>query len=205
MYRIEEFPDIWCDACLRDSEGRFLFLSVYGRDGSLMQFMAALDLGEKEKGVAHFHLADASGDRHLVDVGGTKRLAKQAGRLPRQNLFGPLSQLWLFDAKLQTPDRVNRIGFAMHYGSVTAAGYGSALSDLADRAWLLVKNLSPVALLDVWREQVMAWCMEKNAVEFIGSDLYPALGPVRAARVSLTDHFTAFVSGAVREHRLQLE
>ena len=36
------------------------------------------------------------------------------------------------------------------------------------------------------------------------SSLYPALGPVQAMRVSLTDHFPAFISQAVRERRLEL-
>ena len=36
------------------------------------------------------------------------------------------------------------------------------------------------------------------------SSLYPALGPVQAMRVSLSDHFTTFISQEVREHRLQL-
>jgi hypothetical protein len=36
------------------------------------------------------------------------------------------------------------------------------------------------------------------------SSLYPALGPVQAMRVSLTDHFTAFISQEVRQRRLLL-
>lgn len=48
LYQIEEFSDIWADACLRDSEGRLMFLSVYGRDGVLMQMLAAFELGDRK-------------------------------------------------------------------------------------------------------------------------------------------------------------
>ena len=58
MYYVEEFPEVWADACVRDSEGRFLFLSVFGRDGSLMQFIAAMELEGKERGVSRFNLID---------------------------------------------------------------------------------------------------------------------------------------------------
>ncbi|MCL1962056.1 MAG: hypothetical protein FWG56_09865 [Desulfovibrionaceae bacterium] len=200
LYRIEEYPEIWADACLRDSEGRFMFLSLYGRDGSLMQFLAAMELGESERGVQRFHLQAADGQRHLVDVGGAQRLAKHAGKLPRQNLFGPLNHLWVFDKSLQTPDQANRIGWALHS---TAAGRQET-TGLADRVWQLINALSPVALQDHWREPVLSWCRNKGATQLMDSSLYPALGPVQAMRVSLTDHFTAFISQEVRQRRLLL-
>lgn len=96
LYRIEEFPELFADACLRNSEGEFKFLSLYGRDGAILQFMAAMDLGAKDGGVQHFHLiGGVGGERHRADVGAADRLIKHAGRLPRQNLFGPLSQVWI--------------------------------------------------------------------------------------------------------------
>ena len=54
LYQIEEFSDIWADACLRDSEGRLMFLSVYGRDGVLMQMLAAFELGASQRASIRF-------------------------------------------------------------------------------------------------------------------------------------------------------
>ena len=51
LYQIEEVSDIWADGGLRDSEGRLMFLSVYGRDGVLMQMLAAFELGAAQRGV----------------------------------------------------------------------------------------------------------------------------------------------------------
>ena len=205
MYQIEEFPEVWVDACIRDAEGRFLFLSMYGRDGSLMQFMAAIQLGTKEGGVQRFHLVAAGGELHQAEVGGADRLAKHSARLPKQNLFGPLSQMWIYDKSLQTPDRVNRIGWALHRQlSEVGADMQPAGDQLCERAWQLIKNLSPVALQDHWRGEILTWCMEKAATQTMGSDLYPVLGQVHAMRVSLTDHFLTFISDGVRAGRLRL-
>jgi hypothetical protein len=198
MYRIEEFSEIWADACLRSSEGRLMFLSYYGRDSSVMQFLAALELGRTERGLNRFHLVDEQGQRHPVDVDGTDRLGKHASRLPRQNLFGPLSHNWIYDKSLQTPDRANRIAWVMHRPEADARPATSELSVLDDKAWQVMVDLSPVALLDHWRQPCLDWCREKRAVELLDDPVYPALGQVIAMRVSLSDHFVKFVSDGVR-------
>jgi hypothetical protein len=198
MYRIEEFSEIWADACLRSSEGRLMFLSYYGRDSSVMQFLAALELGRTERGLNRFHLVDGQGQRHLVDVDGTDRLGKHASRLPRQNLFGPLSHNWIYDKSLKTPDRANRIAWVMHRPDAGARQATSELSALDDKAWQVMVDLSPVALLDHWRQPCLDWCREKRAVELLDDPMYPALGQVMAMRVSLSDYFVKFVSDGVR-------
>lgn len=204
LYRIAEFPEVWSDACLRDSEGRFLFLSLYGRDGSLMQLLAAMELGAQERGVQHLHLENPADpqDRHMVSVGAAERLSKHACKLPRQNLFGPLNHMWVFDKSMQQPDRANRIGWAMHYRP--PAGPGASGDGLADKAWQLIGSLSPVALLEHWRPQLLAWCQETGAMQRMDSQLYPAIGPVQAVRVSLTEHFVKFISDGVRSGALAL-
>lgn len=205
MFRIEEFPEVWTDACLRDSEGRLMFLSVYGRDGSLMQLLAAFELGsQSERGVDRIYLVGQEGERHRVDIADAKRLDKQSGRLPKQNLFGPLNQLWLFDKSLRAPDRANRIGWALNHCKTGMRTVPEAQAFNA-RIWQLVNLLSPVALQDHWRGPIFDWCREKRAIEAMGSDLYPTLGPVEAVRVSLTDHFVQFISDSVRYGTLTLD
>jgi hypothetical protein len=114
MYFVADFPEVFADACLRDSAAVLKFLSVYGRDGSIMQCEAALQLGHREGGVCRFHLVGPDGLRHAVEFGNADRLTKLSGRLPRQNLFGPLTQVWMYDKALVELDRAHRIGCAMH-------------------------------------------------------------------------------------------
>lgn len=203
MFQVEEFPDIWADACLRDSEGHLLFLSLYGRDGSLMQILAAIELGrQSQQGVDTLHLKTADGERHTVYIPDTKRLDKHSGRLPRGNLFGQLNQTWLFDKRLVKPDRVNRIGWVLRHAAVD----GRAASMRSDeRVWQLINMLSPVALRDAWRGSILTWLQNHEALTVLDSTLYPALGPIQGVRVSLSDYFTEFISEEVRAHRMRLD
>lgn len=205
MYFVAEFPEVFADACLRDSAGTLKFLSAYGRDGSIMQFEAALQLGHKESGVCRFHLVGTDGVRHAVEVGNADWLTKFSGRLPRQNLFGPLTQVWMYDKALVELDRANRIGWAMHRtvkvaipDSPASACVDRRLDGLLAKAWELTLQLSPVALAAGWKADVQAWCLEKNAYERLDGSLYPAIGNVDAMRVSITDHFLRFVSEQVK-------
>ncbi|PKO29483.1 MAG: hypothetical protein CVU36_12610 [Betaproteobacteria bacterium HGW-Betaproteobacteria-9] len=203
MYQIEEFSELWVDACLRNSDGRLMFLSYFGRDGSVMQFMASLELGKTERGLNRFHLVDANGQRHPVDVEGTERLGKHAARLPKQNLFGPLSHNWIYDKTLQSPDRANRIAWVMHRPADGQMRAPTEVDALYRKAWQAMVDLSPVALLNHWRQPCMDWCREKRAVELLDDPVYPALGQVMALRVSLSDHFVQFVSDGVRDGLLE--
>lgn len=189
LYRIEGFADLWVDACLRDDGGELMFLSFYGRDASAMQFVAAVELGSKaEAGITQFSLTNALGQRQNVGIGATERLAKHSGRLPRQNLFGPLSQTWIYDKRMREVDKANRIGWI-----VSQAGQAVDAS-----AWALLKELSPIALLDTWQVPLMAWCRDKGAMAALGTELYPPVGRIAATRVSVSDHFIRHVSVSVR-------
>lgn len=192
LYRIEGFADLWADACLRNDDGELMFLSFYGRDASAMQFVAAMELGKSEHGITSFTLVGPTGSRNTAHVGPTERLGKFSGRLPRQNLFGPLSHLWVFDKRLQEIDKPNRIGWVVtsHAGAVDS------------KVWELVKSLSPVALLEHWRDPLLEWCREKDAVHELGQK-FPRIGRLRALRVSITDHFIRRISDGVRSGELR--
>lgn len=193
LYRVEGYADLWVDSCLRNDEGELMFISFYGRDASAMQFVSAVELGQKaQAGITRFTLVNSAGKRHLVDVGPAERLGKHSGRLPRQNLFGPLSQMWIYDKRMRSIDKANRIGWIV----------SDHVGDIDIRVWELIKHLSPIALLDGWREPLTAWCREKGAITKLGDGRYESIGRVQALRVSLTDHFVRYVSAAVRERLL---
>lgn len=204
LYRVEEFPEVFADACLRDSAGTLKFLSVYGRDGALMQLQAAMELGAQSRGVDRFHLVAADGSRHRVDVGNASRLDKHSGRLPKQNIFGPLSQIWMYDKAFTELDRANRIGWAICHTQHSGLASHDHVAALLDKAWALTRRLSPIALLDTWRPRLQAWCLEAGAYERLDDRLYPPIGPADAMRVSISDHFVRFVSAQVKQGLLVL-
>jgi len=200
LYRIAEFPELFADACLRNSEGDLKFLSFYGRDGSVKQFLAALELGAGKGGVSRFYLVGKDDKRHRVEAGSASNLSMYSGRL-RQNLFGPLSQTWLYDGTFAQADRANRIGWLLHRAA-PGEDQDQVHQILADKAWALTCQLAPVALLDTWRQPIQDWCRQTKSYEHLDDPLYPPLGGIHALRVSVTDHLLRFVSAGVKSGQL---
>ncbi len=100
MYRIKEMSDVFVDACIRTETGELMFLSCYGRDTAIQQFLAAFSLGPQEGGLLQFTLLDNPPKAHLVRIGAHERLTKLTGRLPKANLFGNLTHTWIYDPAL---------------------------------------------------------------------------------------------------------
>jgi hypothetical protein len=200
VYRIQEFSEVMADACLRDSEGRFLFLSIYGRDNALLHFLSALELPASQQGVDIFHLVDDKGGQAAaVHVGGTDRLAKRSVKLPKANLFGPMSHMWIFHSALEEPDFANRHAWVMVDGDGE-----EAMRRLQDKAWAMVQRLSPVPLLDHWRECVMSEARMLGLVKPVDDPATPPLGPVRAMRIALGQDFGLRLGRMVAAGRLTL-
>jgi len=204
MYRIHEFPDVLADACLRDSEGRFLFISLYGRDGAILQMLSAMELSETKGGIDRFNIVDDNGRGHVIDIGDTGRLAKFTGRLPRQNIFGPLTHTWLYDQAILKPDLANRQAWVLTYDP-HSGDEEARVAMLEERSWRAIQSLSPVPLLPAWRDAVMSWCFSSGAVRYLDDPLYPPVGPVRGARVGLGAAFLDQISQLVKSGQLQLE
>jgi hypothetical protein len=204
MYRIHEFPDVLADACLRDSEGRFLFISLYGRDGAILQMLSAMELSETKGGIDRFNIVDDKGRGHVIDIGDTGRLAKFTGRLPRQNIFGPLTHTWLYDQAILKPDLANRQAWVLTYDPCSD-GEDARVAMLEERCWRAIQSLSPVPLLPAWRDAVMSWCFSSGAVRYLDDPLYPPVGPIRGARVGLGTAFLDQISHLVKSRQLQLD
>lgn len=184
MYRVLEFSDVMADACLRDSDGRLVFLSIFGRDNAILQFLAAMDLPEHQSGIRRFNLVGQDATHQLVEVGGTDRLGRHSGRLPKQNIFGPLSHTWLYDKGVLRPDMANRIAWVLsqHAEADTPDSRAAALED---RVWSMLKRLSPVPLLDTWRADVLAWGWKTGALRTLDDPKYAPIGPISGARLSI--------------------
>jgi hypothetical protein len=201
LFKLKELSDLYADACVRDESGQLMFLSLYGRDTAIQQLLAAFTLKATEGGLSAFHLQDPDGQAQVVYVGNADRLEKYTGKLPRDNLFGNLAHVWLYDPALIWPDRSNRVAWVLvdgvHHGS-------NPLEVIWDRAWELYKLLSPVPLLDAWQQAVLSRT-GGDVVTLMGETAYPPLGRIGAARVSLPESFPETVSGMVKAGDLALE
>ena len=201
LFKLKELSDLYADACVRDETGRLMFLSLYGRDTAIQQLLAAFTLKVTEGGLHTFHLQDLMGQAHPVHVGDADRLEKFTGKLPRDNLFGNLVHLWLYDPALVRPDRSNRVAWVLVDGVDDSTDQTEAIWS---RVWGLYKLLSPVPLLDTWKQAVLSRTGDE-VVTLMGETPFPPLGRIAAARISLPGHFPEIVSGMVKAGDLALE
>jgi hypothetical protein len=195
LYAIRECSDVFVDAALRDSAGELMFLSMYGRDTAMLHFLASFTLPVGNGGRSFFTLVRGD-EHHKIGLADPARLDKLTGRLPRENLFGNLTHVWLYHREGIQPDRSNRSALLLRFGESDEA--------FAMRIWSLVRDLSPVPLLDHWREPLMEATGELLITPLSAGNA-PPIGVVDGARLSLPDAFEQIVSAAVADGALTLD
>ena len=103
LMQLDVIPDLYVDASLVDAYDKLLFLSLWGRDTAIQEFLAGISLANEEGGINSFFLSTgnkANGDpqRKLIQIGEAKRLNHYTGRMPASNVFGgDMAHLWVFD------------------------------------------------------------------------------------------------------------
>lgn len=172
LYHIDECQDLMADACVCDESNHLIFLSMWGRDTAVKEFLARLTLGGTERGLDHFHLVTAEDTCIPVTVANIDRFEKRETRTFQRTLFGSMLHVWLLDSRCVNPDKAN----------------GSALAILpkdgttrTQRLWSLIQNTCPLPLLPHWRDNVLELLQSQSMV----LSLSFALGPVEGYRVAL--------------------
>ncbi|WP_010202708.1 hypothetical protein [Pseudomonas syringae group genomosp. 3] len=169
LFQIEECPDLYVDACVCDEQRNLIFLSAWGRDTAMQEFLARLTLGTAEDGLDQFHIV--MNGQHIPVFPDVELLDKRTTRQLRGTLFGSLLHLWLFDQRCAQPDRANHFAYALI----------DEAQDPFKRLWPLVVNTCPLPFLPHWREPVMSVLTAHNMLQ----PLVGAIGPVTAWRLSL--------------------
>jgi hypothetical protein len=170
LFRIEECPDLYVDACVFDEQRHLVFLSIWGRDTALQEFMARLTLGGTEHGLDQFHVV--AGGHSLPVFPNTDLLEKRTTRQLRGTLFGSLLHCWLFDRRCAQPDQANHFAYALLRREHAAP---------IERLWPLVMDTCPLPLLQHWREPVIEVLTQHEML----APLPGAVGDVSAWRLAL--------------------
>lgn len=171
LYTLDECPDLYLDACVCDEQRGLVFMSAWGRDTAVQEFLARLTLGAAEGGIEHFHVAHEH--RSIpVFVGNVDMLEKRTTRTYRRTLFGSLVHLWIFDKRAAQPDLAN-------HSAIALLPPGEAMSE--NVVWTLVRETCPLPLLEHWQRPVLDLLMEQQMLV----PLPAALGPVKAWRLNL--------------------
>lgn len=169
LFRIEECPDLYVDACACDDSRNLIFLSVWARDTALQEFLARLTLGPAEGGLDQFHIFHDG--RSLPVFPNSERLEKRTTRQYRCTLFGSLLHLWLFDSRCVQPDRANHLAYSLL----------SQSADPRSDLWPLVTDVCPLPLLPHWQKPVIELLLQLQMLQRLPG----ALGPVHAWQLQL--------------------
>lgn len=209
MYVIDEQSDVFADAIASDDNAQLLFMSVFGRDTSIQQLLARCQLPRSQGGIdkLSFRLdpkenlgprTTVLADAEVLEVliGDPNRLDKLTGRLPKENLFGNLVHAWIFDPVILAPDRAGRTGWNLReFRDEQDANFDASHESL----WSLVKEVSPLPLLDHWQEFMLTWLFDQGCIRQARTT-----GRIRATKVVLPEAFEVEVSRWVREGALAL-
>jgi hypothetical protein len=149
MLTLDCMDQMYCDGLLTDDAGSLLFMSVWGRDTAISQFLARLTLPDHPDGIGRF-FAIGDGERISVGIPNTKLLDKEQGRASK-SLFGDLVQLFVFTEGLRAPDRENRTAWAVYRDGESAADI-----------WPLIIETCHVPLLPQWRDVLVPEFQERG-------------------------------------------
>jgi hypothetical protein len=148
-------------------------------------------------------LVDPSTRRDLlpVAIGDRDRLTKYTGRLPRENLFGNLTQAWIYDPEIMKPSKGTGTGWILVN---RAAGAGDIdASERRQRIWQMYQQLSKVPLLEHWQDAVLD--ATPHYVADLSQPPFPTFGRVMAWKVTIGDDFSSLISSLVSRRVLQLD
>jgi len=148
LHELVECPGLYADSCITDDSSNLVFLSLWGRDTALQEFIARLTLPNSDHGLDQFALhCPEPYSRVPVQVPRVDRLEQRSTRTYRRTLFGSLVNYWLFDQRCIEPDKANSFSFCL---------YPQGACDEDARLWWLVKETCPLPLLDHWQGAVLA-------------------------------------------------
>lgn len=186
LMQLDAIADLYADAVLVDAYDKLLFLSLWGRDTAIQEFLAGVSLAHEEGGINSFFLSTGikeNGDplRKLVQIGEAKRLNHYSGRMPANNVFGgDMAHVWIFDRLATDPDLANRRTIAISRTDNEAAIKEKAASQ--SRLWQLTKAICHLPLLDHWAEIVIRrfydreWIKDFNGIGVNGALIDLSLG-----------------------------
>ena len=190
LFHVEECPDLYVDACICDEQRNLIFLSAWGRDTAMQEFLARLSLGPAENGLEQFHII--MNEQRIPVFPDAEVLEKRTTRQLRGTLFGSLLHLWLFDQRCAQPDRANLYAYALI----------DPTQQPFHRLWPLVVDTCPLPFLPHWRDPVMSVLTEKNMLQRLPG----AVGQVAAWRLSLQlDVLEEALGELIREGTLTTE
>lgn len=143
LMKIIDTNDVYTDSFLVDKTGTLVFISLVGKDTAIQELRARWSLPVNQGGLLDLQIETPNADVR-VSLGNIASLKLLTGRL-QTAIFGSLIQAFLFKEILQKPDYANRQAMQLFLSN----------DDPQDGLWQLIKNISPLPLMDQWRDDIL--------------------------------------------------
>lgn len=163
---VVEAYGLFADAAVADEKGNLFFVSLWGRDTVIQEFLAKLTLSPKEGGIRSFSLkSDDFNTRYGIQ--NVDALKKQTSRTAANTVLGSLAQLWLYQEVLEKPELMAGRSALLHVHTET--------DPIENRLWNLLRRTSKIPLLPDWKNRVLEICKSQDWIRFhkgFGVDMY---------------------------------
>lgn len=170
LYTISGIDGVFADAFLTDEDNNLLFLSIWGRDTAVQEFLARMTIPDHEQGIKDFKINNGRADRY-IKVPSPSKLDKHGFR-QENNIHRELSQVWIFDKCAMKPDLANRQVHQLYKNGK------------CPDPWPLIQSVCPTPLLDEWREPIMKEFSWRGWCQFLPEECGDGL---RSFRIDLSD------------------
>ena len=181
-----DINNVFTDGFLIDDTGSIAFLSLIGKDTAIQEFRARWSLPVTQGGLTDFQVETPDGAVRL-NLGSPESLEFLAGRL-QTSIFGNLVQVFVYKHLAQKPDFANRRALQLFQSG----------NERLNSIWTLVKDISPLPLLDQWKEVILEIFEKKQWLQKL-----PGMGGIFAYSVSIPeDELTAIITANIQSGAL---
>lgn len=188
MIHIKQQTSVFCDSFVASDTG-ILFASFWGRNTSLQQFLARMELPNYEGGIDELTFEVSPNDSQMFRLQDAKNMQKLSGRVPGTIYSKDLSHIFVYDKSAIGIDYSNSKATVLYFDD----------KQLDNKViWQLIKTISPIPLLDSWMEQIVSFCFENCYISDISG-----FGGVSALVAKLAvDEFEKLVTTMIKDQHL---
>lgn len=154
MIHIKQQSGVFCDSFVAGDTG-VLFASFWGRNSSLQQFLARMELPAYEGGINELTFEVSQEDSQTFLLQDVKNMQKLSGRVSGTIYGKDLSHIFIYDRSTIQIDRSICGATILYFNNTTIDNQS---------IWRLLKELSPIPLLDAWMVQIINICQQDGSI-----------------------------------------
>lgn len=188
MIHIKQQASVFCDGFVANDTG-ILFASFWGRNTSLQQFLARMELPIHEDGINELTFEVSKETSQTFFLQNVKNMQKLSGRVTSTIYDKDLSQVFIYDKSTLKIDCATYRATILYFDNTQIDH---------QTIWKLLKELSPVPLLGTWMTHIINKCNQDGYLVKVNG-----FGGVSALIINLHEtEFERSISKMIKDQRL---